>query len=163
MNLLVNYHIRWMIRADMPHVLRIEHQSFDSPWNDEDFARCLRQRNIIGMVALLGEEVVGHMIYELCKTRLQVINFAVRKDIRRMRVGEAMVKKLKSKLSLFGRNKIRLEVRETNLVAQLFFRDQGFRAVNTVRNRYEKADEDAYIMQHRYIASELEVAARKAA
>ena len=47
----VNVHIRWMIRRDMPEVLQIERTSFEYPWSEEDFIRCLRQRNCIGMVA----------------------------------------------------------------------------------------------------------------
>src|SRR5687768_6635477 len=54
-------HIRWMIRRDMPEVLSIETQCFEFPWTEEDFLRCLRQRNCIGMVAEQGEKVVGFM------------------------------------------------------------------------------------------------------
>src|ERR671912_367951 len=76
-------HIRWMIRRDMPEVLAIEEQSFEFPWSEEDFIRCLRQRNCIGMVAEHNERVVGFMIYELHKTRLHVLNFAVNASYRR--------------------------------------------------------------------------------
>ena len=70
-------HIRWMIRRDMPEVLAIEEQCFEFPWSEEDFIRCLRQRNCIGMVAEHSERVVGFMIYELHKNRLHILNFAV--------------------------------------------------------------------------------------
>ena len=33
--------------------------SFEFPWSEEDFIRCLRQRNCIGMVAEHDEQVVG--------------------------------------------------------------------------------------------------------
>src|SRR5215471_1645201 len=115
-------HIRWMIRRDMPEVLAIEKQCFEFPWQDEDFIRCLRQRNCIGMVAEAGERVVGFMIYELHKSRLHILNFAVHEGFRRRGVGCQMVAKLISKLSSHRRTRITLEVRETNLAAQLFFR-----------------------------------------
>ena len=51
----VRVHIRWMIRRDMPEVLDIENQAFEFPWTEEDFIRCLRQRNCIGMVAELDQ------------------------------------------------------------------------------------------------------------
>src|SRR5204862_6467086 len=66
----VRVHIRWMIRRDMPEVLHTEQQSFEFAWTEEDFLRCLRQRNCIGMVAEHGEKVVGFMIYELHKAKL---------------------------------------------------------------------------------------------
>ena len=70
--------LRWMIRRDMPEVLAIEQEAFEFPWSDEDFTRCLRQRNCIGMVAEVGDSVVAFMIYELHRTRLHVLNFAGR-------------------------------------------------------------------------------------
>ncbi|MFM7564726.1 MAG: GNAT family N-acetyltransferase, partial [Planctomycetota bacterium] len=72
-----------MIRRDMPEVLNIEAQSFEFPWSEDDFIRCLRQRNCIGMVAECDEQVVGFMIYELNRNVLHVLNFAVRSDFRR--------------------------------------------------------------------------------
>lgn len=142
-------HIRWMIRRDMPEVLLAEQESFEYAWTEEDFLRCLRQRNCIGMVAEQGEKVVGFMIYELHKTKLHVLNFAVHPDFRRQDVGQQMVAKLISKLSSHRRTRITLEVRETNLVAQLFFRSQSFKAVRVLRGFYEDSGEDAFLMYYR--------------
>jgi len=142
-------HIRWMIRRDMPTVLAIERECFEFPWLEEDFIRCLRQRNCIGMVAEAGERIVGFMIYELHKTRLHILNFAVHEPLRRRNVGSQMAKKLITKLSHERRSRIMLEIRETNLAAQLFFRSLGFRAVSVLRDFYEDTPEDAYLMQFR--------------
>lgn len=149
-------HIRWMIRRDMPEVQRIESHCFEFPWSEEDFIRCLRQRNCIGMVAEHEERVLGFMIYELHKTRLHVLNFAVHPQSRQHGVGRAMIKKLVSKLSHQRRNRILLEVRETNLAAQLFFRKAGFRAISVLRDFYDDTTEDAYLMQYVYPAVEVE-------
>ena len=144
----VRVHIRWMIRRDMPEVLQTEQESFEYAWTEEDFLRCLRQRNCIGMVAEQGEKVVGFMIYELHKNKLHILNFAVAPQCRRLGVGGQMVAKLISKLSSHRRTRITLEVRETNLAAQLFFRKQGFRAVRVLRSFYEDSGEDAFLMQY---------------
>ncbi len=143
-------HIRWMIRRDMPEVLTIEDGSFEFPWLEEDFIRCLRQRNCIGMVAEYDDRVVGFMIYELHKNRIHVLNFAIASDCRRRGVGNRMVAKLTAKLSSQRRSRIVIEVRETNLAAQLFFRENGFRAVSVLKAYYEKTSDDAYLMQFRY-------------
>ena len=147
----VRVHIRWMIRRDMPEVLHTEQASFDYAWTEEDFLRCLRQRNCIGMVAEQGEKVVGFMIYELHKTKLHILNFAVHPTCRRAGVGAQMVAKLISKLSSHRRTRITLEVRETNLPAQLFFRAQGFRAVRVLRSYYDDSGEDAFLMQYQLV------------
>lgn len=146
----VRVHIRWMIRRDMPEVLDTEQKSFDFAWTEEDFLRCLRQRNCIGMVAEHGEKVVGFMIYELHKAKLHILNFAVHPNWRRAGVGSQMVAKLISKLSSHRRTKITLEVRETNLAAQLFFSRQGFRATKVLRAYYEDSGEDAFQMEYRF-------------
>jgi ribosomal-protein-alanine N-acetyltransferase len=145
----VRVHIRWMIRRDMPEVLQTEQESFEFSWTEEDFLRCLRQRNCIGMVAEQGEKVVGFMIYELHKNKLHILNFAVHPAFRRYGVGAQMVAKLISKLSSHRRTRITLEVRETNLGAQLFFQKQGFKALRVLRAFYEDSGEDAYLLQYR--------------
>jgi len=99
-------------------------------------------------VAEQGEKVVGFMIYELHKSKLHILNFAVHPPCRRAGVGGQMVSKLISKLSSHRRTRITLEVRETNLAAQLFFRTQGFRAVRVLRSYYEDSGEDAFLMQY---------------
>ena len=58
-----------MIRRDMPEVLAVEQEAFEFPWLEEDFTRCLRQRNCIGMVAEADDSVVAFMIYELHRNR----------------------------------------------------------------------------------------------
>jgi [ribosomal protein S18]-alanine N-acetyltransferase len=146
----VRVHIRWMIRRDMPEVLATEAASFEFPWLEDDFIRSLRQRNCIGMVADYEDSVVGFMIYELHKSRIHVLNFAVAPEYRRSGVGSQMLAKLTAKLSTQRRSRIILEVRETNLPAQLFFRENGFRAVSVLHGYYSDSPEDAYIMQYRY-------------
>ena len=145
----VRVHIRWMIRRDMPEVLRAERGSFDFSWTEDDFLRCLRQRNCIGMVAEHEDQVVGFMIYELHKTKLHVLNFAVAPEWRRLGIGGQMVLKLIGKLSSHRRTKITLAVRESNLAAQLFFRSQAFKATRVLRGYYEDSGEDAYLMNYR--------------
>ena len=140
-------HIRWGIRRDMPEVLAIESEVFAYAWSEDDFIRCLRQRNCIQMVAERNESVVGFVVYELHKTRLHILNLAVDPTYQRQRVGAQLVNKLLLKLSPQRRSRIMLEVRETNLGAQLFFRAMGFRAISVLHEFYEDTDEDAYLMQ----------------
>ena len=141
-------HVRWMIRRDMPEVLQIEREAFEFPWSDEDFTRCLRQRNCIGMVGEYADSVVAFMIYELHRTRLHMLNFAVLRSHRRLGIGSQMLRKLVAKLAPERRSQVVLEVRETNLAAQLFFRSVGFRAVSVLKDFYQDTTEDAYLMQY---------------
>lgn len=142
-------HIRWMIRRDMPDVMGIELASFEYAWTEDDFLRCLRQRNCIGMVAERGDSIIGFMIYELHRTRLQLLNFAVSPNVRRSGVGGLLIGKLVYKVCSHRRQKLTLAVREGNTAAQLFFRAHRFQAARVLRNYYEDSGEDAYQMEYR--------------
>lgn len=166
----MNVYLRWMIRRDMPEVLDIERASaFEYPWPEEQFIRCLRQRNCIGMVVDIcrtcgrptdrncgrchGHElqVVGFMIYELHKRRLDVLNFAVHPELRRQGIGRAMLHTLRSKLSANRRWELRWHVAEPNLAGQLFLRHHGFRACGIVREHYDRAGDWANAIDMRYL------------
>ena len=145
-NAQLQVHIRWMIRRDMPEVLAIEAGQESLPWMEDEFLKILRQRNCIGMVAEADDKIVGFMIYELNKHRLQILNFAVHPNYRRRGVASQMAAKLIGKLSSQRRTRISLHIRETNLSAQLFFRAIGFMALEIAREHFEDTGEDAYIM-----------------
>jgi ribosomal-protein-alanine N-acetyltransferase len=141
--------IRWMVRRDYPDVYRIESNSFEFPWSDDDFLEHLRQRNCIGMVAEYRHKIIGYMVYELHRSRLNIVRFAVHPDFRRQRVGWAMIERLRDKLIQQERHELLVEVRERNLDAQQFFRSQGFKAESILREHYEDTDEDCYVMQYK--------------
>lgn len=148
----IDCQIRWLIRRDMHEVLAIEHKSFQFPWTEEEFLRCLRQRNCIGTVAEstgFGSTIQGFMVYELHKQSLRLLNFAVSPGSRRRGVGSQMVQRLVDKLKQKRRTEIYIEVRETNVPAQIFFSKRGFRAISTLKNHYDDTSEDAYLMRYR--------------
>lgn len=142
-------HIRWMPRRDMTRVLGIEERCFEFPWSEMDFVRCLRNRNAIGMVVEHDGNVIGFVIYELHKERLHILNMAVHPDYQRQGVGRAIVAKLTSKLEHDRRNRILLEVRESNLTALAFLRHCGFEAKRIMPNFYQETTDDAYLMEYR--------------
>lgn len=144
----IEVHVRWLIRRDMPEVLDIESTSFEFPWTQDDFIACLQQRNCIGMVAELEGEVVGYIVYEMGRADFHVMNLAVRPDVRRRGVGQQLITKIISKLRTGQRTEVGLEVRETNLAAQLFFRRLGFQAIRVLKDFYEDTVEDAYSMEY---------------
>ena len=148
----------WMITRHLPEVMAIERASFDWPWTLEELERCLRQRNVIGVVALdAGGEVVGYCLYEMHHAHFHVFNIATRPASRRLGVGRALIDRLRAKIANGNRKRIMVEVREGNLPAQQFFRAMGFRATSVLRDFYEDSDEDAYLFS---LSRPLEVGSR---
>lgn len=132
---------RWMIKADYETVLDIERQSFADPWTLDDMLQALRQRNCIGVVAEANDVVVGYMIYELHKRNITILNMAVEPELRRMGIGKQMIDRMKDKLSQQRRTALYADIGDDNLTGQLFFAAQGFRAIQIVREQYQR---DAY-------------------
>lgn len=140
--------IRWLIRRDMPEVMAIERQCFPEPWTDDDLTTCLRQWNCIGMVCEHVNAIFGFMFYELHKSQIGILNFAVHPDHQRCGVGRQMIDRLKDKLSQQRRTLLLTQVRELNIDAQLFFRAMGFKATELIRGWYEDSDEDCYVLRY---------------
>jgi ribosomal-protein-alanine N-acetyltransferase len=137
----LDVHIRWLIMRDYEEVLEIEKQSFEYPWSREDLASYLRNRANIGMVAELRgskeDNIVGFMVYELKSSSIRLDNIAVARGFRRRGVGSQMLKNLILKLSTQRRKTISVRVSEKNLEAQLFFKENGFRALKVLHNVYD--------------------------
>lgn len=138
--------VRWMIRRDMPEVLRIERAAFPDPWTLEDFMECLRDRTTIGLVAEWGELVVGYMLYRLHRRRIDILNLAVDPGRRRRGVGSQLIGRLVAKMPTGKWRFIAATVRERNLPAQLFLRACGFRACCVLHGAYDGV-EDGYLMR----------------
>ncbi len=137
--------LRWMVRRDFPSVLEIDHDSFDVFWSEEDFLKQLRNRSVIGMVAVdRQEQIVGFMIYRLEKNGYEILRLAVAPDCRRQGVGIAMLDKMADKLSRNHRTRFYMSVPEDNLDAQLWLRDCGIKAIGI--------DEDKYLFEYRLLS-----------
>ena len=153
----LGHHLRRMVRRDMADVLTIEQNCFEWPWTEDEFVRALRQMNCIGEVAedLHTGRVSAFMVYELHKAHIHLVNFAVRKTLWRQGVGRTMLAELLRKLSAVRRCRITLEVRETNVAAQKFWRAMGFRAQAILRKYYpqEETEEDAYVFSYHLCAA----------
>jgi [ribosomal protein S18]-alanine N-acetyltransferase len=91
---------------------------------------------------------MGGFYAPLYKTKLHLLNLSVCPSFHRKDIGTQMVNKLFSKLSKDRRSRITVEIRETNLAAQMFFKNLGFRAFSVLRDRYNDTDEDTYVMQY---------------
>lgn len=142
----IDVHVRWMIRRDLMEVVDIERQSFRAPWDEAAVLRLLRRRSAIGMVAELGDRVVGFMLYEHRKDRIHLRRLAVHPAFRARGVGTQLVTKLSARLT-HRRPLLTLKVRETNAVAVAFYRARGFHATGLDHGYYPDTGEDAYRFQ----------------
>lgn len=142
-------HFRWMLHRDLIEVLRIEAECFQCQWTEYDFSQCLQRRNCIGLVAEVNGQIQGFMVYELSKRGINLLNLAVSRHFRRQEIGRKLIQKLIGKLKNNRRNRISAAIQESNLDAQLFLKNLGFRAISIWRHFYKESSDDAYLMQYR--------------
>lgn len=137
--------LRDMEPRDLRSILKIERSSFEEPWSEDDFYRTLSQKHRVGIVAVASKRtVVGYLIAESMTKSFQVLNMAVSPTYRGRGVGRVMLGWLCDQLVKSSRDKVRVEVRETNLPMQLFLRRVGFLATEVLRSYYPDTKEDAF-------------------
>lgn len=139
--------VRPMTHADLGAVLRIDEQSYSSPWSavywkqllDHGPTRILR-------VALADGIVVGHAVLFVLHDEGHVASVAVHPDHRRSGVGSVLVEQLCHAAVAAGCEAMTLEVRVSNTSAQALYRRFGFAPAGVRKNYYADAGEDALIM-----------------
>ena len=87
---------------------------------------------------------VGFFLVLLAGDHLHLANLAVAPDERRKGIATLALQKIENIAWAYGLPRVELEVRETNLAAQLLYRRNGYRAVDILRSYYP--DQDAYRM-----------------
>jgi len=127
-----------------------------------ELAAATEAKRAVTSIAAASDEHSFKDFFELHRGRLHVLNFAVLRSHRRLGVGTQMMHKLYGKLTADRRSRIELEVRETNLPAQLFFRSLGYRAVTVLKDFYQDTTEDAYLMQYALPAESIAMPRRMA-
>ena len=136
-----------MIEKDLSTLERIDRESFPTPWPAAEFRRFLERTDAVCLTARIGGEPAGYGVMLFEWDTGHILNLAVDRELRRRGVGRALVGELSRLAVEAGAEKIALEVRETNLPAQLFYREMGLRAVKIERGHYADTGEDAYVME----------------
>jgi ribosomal-protein-alanine N-acetyltransferase len=144
--------IRWVLRQDLQCIATIELDAFKFPKSDVELERYLKRRDCAGLVVACGDTIIGFILFEFTEDQLQIVDFAIVDDYRRRGIGTMVIDKLKKQMlgqiAVSKRSKIMVLVRETNLVAQLFFRKNGFKSGQVIRGHYRDEPEDAYLLYH---------------
>ena len=138
---------RAMRPSDLETVVRIERLSFDSPWERRVFARHLQDDDTRCYVAVKGPRIVAYAALGFSEDTARLLNFAVEPAYRRKGAGSRFMESLFRFCQLRGCARLEVDVRESNLGAQLFGRTVGFLATKVLRKHFEDTGEDAYLMQ----------------
>ncbi len=136
-----------MTLRDLPGVLEIEKAAFPDAWRREHFEKILRSANTSARVAAWNRQIVGFIVLSSHFGSAHIMNMAVHAAYRRQGIGTALVEEAERIARYLELDGLRLEVRESNLTAQVFYRSVGFRAVDILPSFYVRSGEDALLME----------------
>lgn len=136
-----------MAEEHLDQVLAIEEVSFPTPWSRNSYLRELSDNQFAYYyVCLQGEKVLGYMGMWLIIDEAHVTTIAVHPEYRGRYLGKILLEELMARAVALGADKITLEVRPSNLVAQRLYRRVGFVPAGLRKGYYTDTKEDAIIM-----------------
>ncbi len=138
------WEVRYLCRKDIDDLVAIELASFLCPWTQEDFLRGMANRQTVSKGIFCRGILAGYAIWTMNNDFGHLTNLAVGPDWRRSKVGTMLLHSLA--VTLGKRRDVYVEVVETNLVAQMFFKSLGFRCTATIHNYYCCTDDAALQM-----------------
>ena len=137
--------IRPAVRGDLDAVHAIERASFPAPWRREFFESELIAPGRFTLVASRDGVIIGYMFAMWIFDELHINKIAVTNDERRKGIALALMDRCFEFAREHAVEMISLEVRESNHVAQAFYRRLDFQSVY-VRPRYYPDNEAAVVM-----------------
>ena len=143
--------VQLLTAADVAEVVEIERLSNSHPWTERNFNDALAS----GYLCLVAREeaaVSGFAVARLLVDEAELLLIAVTPERRRQGVAHLLWIELAARLQASGARTVHLEVRESNLSAQAFYRSRGF-TQSGIRPKYypngahESEREDAVMMK----------------
>jgi ribosomal-protein-alanine N-acetyltransferase len=141
--------IRRVTPLDIPSIVAIERELFIDPWDQGIFLEALTYYPSSYFVAVCDGRVVGFVVGGLEDTGENVYghlcNLGVTTLYQHRGIARMLVNRIEHQFALELAGGVQLEVRESNTVAQTFYRRIGYRDVFRLA-RYYSNGEDAVVM-----------------
>ncbi|OIJ11360.1 ribosomal-protein-alanine N-acetyltransferase [Anaerobacillus alkalilacustris] len=142
-----NYKIRYMFSEDIDDVLKVEQNSFATPWSRTAFVNELVNNKFAHYLVLVrNEEVIGYCGVWVIVDEAHITNIAIHSDFRGLKLGEQLLVHAIELSRTLGATKVTLEVRVSNHVAQRLYAKLGFQPGGIRKNYYTDNQEDALVM-----------------
>jgi [ribosomal protein S18]-alanine N-acetyltransferase len=132
--------------SDLKEVMEIEKASFRFPWKRAFFLYDMNRHHAFCLVAKENKRLVGYLIAWKIEDQFHLANIAVHPLQRKKGIGSELLKTILEIGTELKCKNIFLEVRESNISAQNFYRKFGF--VHTLtQKQYYHDGEDALILE----------------
>lgn len=138
---------RLMTLDDLPDVLAVEHDAFTLPWTEEAFRNELTMNHFARYMVMEYEgRTIGYAGMWTIVDEAHITNIALLSEFRGRKWGERLLSELMRTAAYLGMERITLEVRVSNEVAQNLYKKKGFKPAGIRKGYYSDNQEDALIM-----------------
>jgi len=96
-------------------------------------------------IAIEKNKVVGFIVAWVLPGEIQINNIAINKNYRQKGIGKFLLTTIIEKFSKIDCDRVFLEVKEKNLVAQKFYKSLNFKEIYVRKNYYK--DDNAIVME----------------
>ncbi|MUK88530.1 ribosomal-protein-alanine N-acetyltransferase [Ornithinibacillus sp. L9] len=139
--------IRKMELSDISQVMEVETRSFESPWTEDIFYQeIVKNKHAHYYVMLIEKKIVGFVGVWIVFDDAQITNIAILPELRGNKLGEKLFRFTMQQAIGMGVERLSLEVRASNTVAQRLYRKFGLVAGGIRKNYYSDNNEDAIVM-----------------
>lgn len=138
--------VRKMTLEDIEGVYDLECRSFSVPWSLDSLKKEIENQLAYYIVLELEQKIIGYGGLWGILGEGEITNIAVDSDYRGNGYGDLIVKSLIAYCKAQEFERLTLEVRSSNLIAQKLYEKHGFHKIAVRKNYYQKPTEDAIIM-----------------
>ena len=126
---------REMMAEDIPAIMKIEKQVYTHPWTEGIFKDCMRV-GYNSWVYYEDDDLLAYGLVSVAVNEAHILNICVSPNAQGKGLGKRMLHKLMNSAAETQGNSIFLEVRESNLVAQNLYDQEGFNRIGLRKNYY---------------------------
>ena len=138
--------MRQLTSEDIAQVMAIERMSFPSPWSEQMVIEELSNPVSSFLVLEVEGRILGYLCAWWVDREVHLLNLATHPEARRRGVAKRLLRELIEAAMAAGVERIFLEVRESNSVAQNLYSSLGFTKVGRRPMYYADTKEDAIVM-----------------
>lgn len=138
--------IRRAVIGDAEWMAKIETECFADPWSRESIETSLSSEQVICLSALFDGQPVGYGMIAVAADECEILNLAVKAELRRRGIASALMNEMLSEASRRGALFAYLEVRASNTGASALYGRHGFSPIGKRKNYYRYPTEDAIVM-----------------
>ena len=116
--------------------LQINIHSLECIWDSKNIFELLEKENVSGVVLKneINDRIMGFVVYESMLFSVEILNLVVHPDYRREGVGSLIIDFLKEDYS--DSKAIRYKLRESNLIGQIFLKNNNFVSEGVVKDYF---------------------------